>query len=350
MALDEAPPFWWRRHAWQAWAMSPLAWFYGRVSGRRMAAEPAASVAVPVICVGNFIAGGAGKTPVVQALAGHAAHAGFTPGILTRGYGGGIVAPTIVDPKRHDSRDVGDEPIAHAATATTVVSANRAAGARLLLDAGCDLIIMDDGFQSPNLAKDYSIAVVDAVRGLGNGFAHPAGPLRAPLSVQMARADVTLVMGTGSGADKAIRVCARHGKPVEHARVLIKGRTKLKGMKVLAYAGIGDPDKFFDSLEAAGADVVERRAFGDHHLYVEEEIRELLDAAKHAKVQLVTTTKDAARLAGLGKWHDRLFKASRVIEIELAFEDPAFPDRALRTAAKRAERRLAAEHLAEVAS
>ena len=129
MALDEAPPFWWRKPGWQAWLMSPLAWFYGRVSGRRMGLAPAASVPVPVICVGNFIAGGAGKTPVVQSLAGHATRAGFMPGILSRGYGGGIVARTVVDPARHDSRDVGDEPMVLCASAMTVVSANRAAGA-----------------------------------------------------------------------------------------------------------------------------------------------------------------------------------------------------------------------------
>lgn len=339
MALQEAPPFWWRRPNWQALLLSPLAWVYGRISARRMELPPTDFVSVPVICVGNFIAGGAGKTPTVLALAAKAKSMGLNPGLLSRGHGGGINVATVVDLSKHDSRDVGDEPLLLARQATTVISANRPAGARLLLEAGCDLIIMDDGFQNPVLFKDYSLVVVDARRGIGNGFNHPAGPLRVPISRQFPFVSAMLVIGEGDAASKVIRRAAKSAKPIELAKTAIKDRQRLNGKWLFAYAGIADPGKFFDSLLLAGAELIDRRAFGDHHHYHDDEIKELLGKAKLQKLTLVSTTKDIARLQGLGNLQQKLVEETDVIEIELVFEDPGFAERVINKAIASAEER-----------
>lgn len=324
MALEEAPPFWWQKPGLQAILLAPFAWIYGNISARRMELTPSEYMNVPVICVGNFIAGGAGKTPTVLALAAKAKSMGYNPGILSRGHGGGVSVPTLVDLNKHDSRDVGDEPLLLANAAITVVSINRPAGAHLLVENGCDLIIMDDGFQNPHLYKDFSLVVVDAKRGIGNGFPHPAGPLRVPVKRQLPFADAILVIGQGNGADKLIRLAAKSAKPIQLANTKIKNAKRLKGKWLLAFAGIADPDKFFRSLLNAGAELIDRRAFGDHHHYHDEEIEELLGKAKLQKLQLVSTTKDMARLKGLGIRQQKLIKETDVIEIELTFDDPNF--------------------------
>ena len=308
MALQEAPPFWWQKPGWQAILLSPFSWIYGRISARRMELETSEYVNVPVICVGNFIAGGAGKTPAVLAIVKTAKAMKLKPGILSRGFGGGVSVATMVDLKKHDSRDVGDEPLLLAKSATTVVSINRPAGAKMLVQKGCNLIIMDDGFQNPGLHKDYNIVVVDAKRGIGNGFTHPAGPLRVPLSRQLPLADAVLVVGEGEGADNIIRRAAMSAKPIQLGRIEVRNRAWLKDKWLYAYAGIADPDKFFSSLTAAGGQIVERRAFGDHHHYHEDEIHELISKAKQQRLELVSTSKDMARLSGQSKASQELIE------------------------------------------
>ncbi len=324
MALQESPPFWWQKPDWQAFMLSPLSWIYGEISARRMELSPSDFVNVPVICVGNFIAGGAGKTPTVLALVKCANAMGLKPGILSRGFGGGVSVATLVDPGKHDSRDVGDEPLLLANTATTVVSIDRPAGARLLVENGCDLIVMDDGFQNPKLHKDYCLVVVDAKRGIGNGYTHPSGPLRLPVSRQLPFADTVLVIGEGDGADNVIRQVAKSAKPIELSRIIIKDTERLRGKQLFAYAGIADPDKFFSGLSSAGLEVVEQRAFGDHHHYHDDEIEELVDKAKQLDLQLVSTSKDISRLKGLGGLSQMLIEKTDEIEIELIFENPEF--------------------------
>ncbi len=324
MALQEAPPFWWQKPGWQAFLLSPFSWIYGQVSARRMEHPPSDFVSVPVICVGNFIAGGAGKTPTVLALVKCAKSMKLKPGILSRGFGGGVSVATLVEPDKHDSRDVGDEPLLLANAATTVVSVDRPAGARLLVESGCDLIIMDDGFQNPKLHKDYCLVVVDAKRGIGNGFTHPSGPLRLPVSRQLPFADTVLVIGEGNGADGVIRQVAKSAKPFELSNVKIQNIGRLKGKQLLAYAGIADPDKFFASLSSAGLEVIEQCAFGDHHHYHEDEIEELVDKAKQLNLHLVSTSKDIFRLKGLGKLSQELIEKTDEIKIELVFENPEF--------------------------
>ncbi len=339
MALQEAPPFWWQGPGWQAVLLSPFSWVYGNISARRMELPPSEAVNVPVICIGNFIAGGAGKTPTVLAMAKKAKQLGYKPGILSRGHGGGVAIPTRVDLNKHNSRDVGDEPLLLANAAITVVAINRPAGAHVLIENGCDLIIMDDGFQNPGLHKDYSLVVVDAKRGIGNGFTHPAGPLRVPLSRQLPFADSILIIGEGSGADKLIRRAAKSAKPIQLARTAIRNAKRLKGKWLLAYAGIADPDKFFAGLLAIGAEIIDRRAFADHHHYHHDEIEELLAKAKLQNLQLVSTTKDMARIRGLGKLQQKLVDATDVVEIDLQFDDPRFAEQIINEAATRAAQR-----------
>jgi len=339
MAIQESPPFWWQNPGWQAYLFSPVSWVYGRISARRMEIPPSDFVRVPVICIGNFIAGGAGKTPTVLALVKVAISMKLKPGILSRGYGGGVEVATLVDLKKHDSRDVGDEPLLLAQEAKTVVSVDRPAGARMLVEAGCNIIFMDDGFQNPKLHKDHCLIVVDAKRGIGNGFTHPSGPLRVPISRQLPLADTVLVIGEGEGADKVIRLTAKCAKPIELASVMIKDKGRLKGKRVFAFAGIADPQKFFSDLLSAGADIVKQQAFGDHHHYHEDEIRDIIDRAESQDLRLVSTSKDICRLTGLGKWPQKLIEKTDNIEIELVFENPEFVRRIISNAIESAEQR-----------
>ena len=340
MALEEAPPFWWQKAGWLAYLLSPAAWVYGQISARRMEIKSSTRVSVPVICVGNFVAGGAGKTPTVLTLVKCANDMKLKPGILSRGFGAGLSKATLVNLQKHDSRDVGDEPLLLAKIAPTVISVDRPTGAQLLIDNGCDLVIMDDGFQNPYIHKDYCLIVVDAIRGIGNGFTHPAGPLRVPISRQLPLADALLIIGKGEGADKIIRRGARNAKPIQKAWTQIRNKARLNKKWLLAYAGIGDPDKFFSSLIAAGAEIIDRRAFGDHHHYQDDEIEELLGKAKLQKLQLVSTAKDIARLNGLGKLSQKLVENTDIIEIDLKFEEPEFARRIIEKAIKSASERL----------
>ena len=180
MTRYRAPAFWWRRRSLAGLALSPLGSAYGRVSGRRMAAGPGVSVGVPIICVGNLVIGGAGKTPTAIEVANVCRQLRLNPGFLSRGYGGREAGPVLVSHAIHTASDVGDEPLLLARHAPTVVAADRPSGAKLLASIGVDVIIMDDGFQNPSLAKDLSLIVIDAARGIGNGFIFPAGPLRGP--------------------------------------------------------------------------------------------------------------------------------------------------------------------------
>jgi tetraacyldisaccharide 4'-kinase len=305
-----------------------------------MRARPAGSVEVPVLCIGNFVVGGGGKTPTALAIARVAQTRGLKPGFLSRGYGGRISGPQLVSLNKHNAHDVGDEPLLLARIAPTVISADRLAGARLLVESGCDFIIMDDGFQNPRLLKDYSLIAVDARRGIGNGFPLPAGPLRVGLREQLMRASAVLLIGDQNGADPAIRRAARSGCPVYQAKLRITDTNSWKDKWLIAYAGIADPEKFFATLRSAGANLAHVVPFGDHHFYTEEDVSELLDRAKLMKAKLVTTTKDFVRLKGMGESQTKLAKASAVLEINLEFEDDGIADLIIETAVEKFEARM----------
>jgi tetraacyldisaccharide 4'-kinase len=337
---QEPPPFWWKPTSAMALALSPVSLIYGWGAARRMASPARGSVPVPVLCVGNFIAGGAGKTPTAIALAGAITRRGLRPGFLTRGYGGRVEGPAVVDANLHSAEDVGDEPLLLASVAPTVVSSDRAAGAAMVVELGCNFIVMDDGFQNPGLAKDFSLVVVDSGRGIGNGWTIPAGPLRAPLRAQMLKADAVLVIGDKPGADRVIRETARSGRPFHLARTRVVSPRQWKNRKVVAFTGIADPSKFFESLETAGAELVARRSFPDHHFFTQEEARDLLHLADTNGAELVTTAKDQARLGGQRDFLAVLSVETQVLEITLAFDDPKSTDRIIDATMRNAEARI----------
>ncbi|WP_114389234.1 tetraacyldisaccharide 4'-kinase [Notoacmeibacter marinus] len=320
---SEAPPFWWINGDWRGYALAPAGWVYGAVAGYRQDRAPRRPVDAPVLCVGNFTVGGAGKTPVAIELARMAIQLGRKPGILSRGYGGNLDRPRIVDPDHDLARHVGDEPLLLARAAPVAVTPNRLAGARLLMEERqCDLLIMDDGFQSARIAIDHALLVVDAHHGFGNGHIIPAGPLRAPLRTQLRHADSLLVMGDGDAADHVVRIAARAALPIHRAKINPTGSPDLTGIPCLAFAGIGVPEKFFTTLRRIGASVAVTRSFPDHHVFTEDDAAELLADAHRDGLRLVTTEKDAIRLRGGKGVLQTLYEQSAVLPVEAAFDNP----------------------------
>lgn len=291
------PAFWWRDSSFASALLSPLAAIYGAVAQARLGG-PSYRPGVPVVCIGNPTVGGAGKTPAALAVAGMLAAAGERPAFLSRGYGGALAGPVVVDPARHRARDVGDEPLLLARAAATIVARDRIKGAAIA--AGASVIVMDDGFHNPSLVKDFSLLVVDGRRGIGNGRVVPAGPLRAPLDAQLARAHALAVVGTSLRASAIAERARRRGIAVVQAGLQPDARfiSQLAGRRVLAFAGIGDPEKFFATLADAGIALAATRSFPDHHRYTRAEAKTLCDAAERDGLVLVTTEKDLARLSG----------------------------------------------------
>ena len=297
-----------------------------------MRRAPRFQVDAPVICVGNFTVGGEGKTPVAIALAREALAQGHRPGFLSRGHGGSHSKPHTVDATNDSARVVGDEPLLLARYALTIVATDRAEGARHLISEGCDLIIMDDGFQSARLHMDFALIVVDAKRGLGNGHVIPGGPLRAPVAKQMHYLDAVVTMGRGNGADHVIRRAARAGRPVFTAAVHPVDGAEFTAKRVMAFAGIGNPEKFYDTLRVLGADVVAIRSFPDHHPFSEEELSELVEEAEVDHLLLVTTEKDLVRIANGMPAADRFKSKIRALAVEAVFDEPQTPARIIRQA------------------
>jgi tetraacyldisaccharide 4'-kinase len=295
--------------------LAPLAWIYGTVAASRLRRQ-GANAGVPVICVGNYTLGGAGKTPTVLALVDLLRAAGERPFVLSRGFGGTLSGPVLVAPAAHSAAEVGDEPLLLAAGVPVVVSADRIAGARLAVERGASVVVMDDGFQNPSLLKHLSVIVVDAARGVGNGSVFPAGPLRAPLDVQLERTDVLVLIGEGAAAGGVATAVAQRGAPVLRARLVADANdvVSLVGKRVLAFAGIGDPGKFFATLRDCGIEVAAVRGFADHHVYSGSELATLRADAHRDGLKLVTTVKDLARLGAAGA-------DIAVLGVTLKFED-----------------------------
>jgi len=293
------PAFWWREAGLIAGLLSPLAASYAAVASWRMGRRGRAA-GVPVVCIGNLTLGGAGKTPTAIAVAQLLDAAGRRPFVLSRGYGGELSGPVRVEPAKHNALDVGDEPMLLAQVAPTIVARDRVAGAAVARAAGAGAIVMDDGFQNPALTKDLSIVVVDGRRGIGNGKVCPAGPLRAPLDSQLRHAHAVLLIGSGSAGDAVADAARAHGLSVFHGRLEpdAQALAALKGRGVLAFAGIGDPEKFFATLSDAGIDVRARVPFPDHHRFLRSEALDLIGRAEREGLVPVTTEKDLVRLAG----------------------------------------------------
>lgn len=284
----------WSEDGVAARLLAPLGALYAIAGRLRRARATPFRAGLPVICVGNVTAGGAGKTPMVQALAERLRDQGRRPAILLRGHGGREQGPLRVDPIRHDATAVGDEALLHAAIAPTWVARDRAAGARAAAETDADILLLDDGFQNPGLAKDLSLLVVDGGAGFGNGRVIPAGPLREPLEDALARADA-LVLIDGTPARR--RALEGHGLPILDARIEATRPDGLTaGARVVAFAGIGRPEKFFASVEAAGLTPVARLPFADHHHYRPADLTRIAETARAAGAVPITTAKDAARL------------------------------------------------------
>jgi len=292
------PRFWWRKPGLAAALLAPLAALYGKTAAQRMR-KGGARAGVPVICVGNFTLGGAGKTPTSIALARMLHDAGENVFCLTRGYGGRLRGPRHVDAHADAAADVGDEALLLARVAPTIVARDRRAGAALARAQGASVIVMDDGLQNASLAKDFTMALVDARRGLGNGQVFPAGPLRAPLRAQLSRCDALLIVGGGDAAESAVAAGRRRGLPIWRARIEADAHAVADIKRpVLTFAGIADPEKFFASAAAAGLHVTARQAFPDHHNFTAEEAGDLIMRAEEQGLALLTTEKDRARMAG----------------------------------------------------
>jgi tetraacyldisaccharide 4'-kinase len=291
------PAFWHRPSSWKSHLLRPLGALYGAVAARRLQRK-GFDAGVPVLCVGNYHLGGAGKTPAVLALAKILRELGETPVVLSRGYGGRLRGPVMVDPARHSAADVGDEPLMLAAHLPVAVARDRVDGVALARSQRASLILMDDGFQNPAIAKDASLIVIDSERGVGNGKVFPAGPLRAPLSPQLARTDALIVVGQGEAGKAVAAAIAARGGLVLSANLKPEAGAvaQLAGKRVLAFAGIGDPQRFFRTLRSNGVEVIRERAFADHHPFSPSEIVALIAAAKRDALTLVTTEKDLARL------------------------------------------------------
>jgi tetraacyldisaccharide 4'-kinase len=276
---------------------------------------------IPVLCVGNYHMGGAGKTPTVLALAKILRELGERPVVLSRGYGGKLRGPVMVDPARHNATDVGDEPLMMASHLPVVVARERIDGVALARSQRASVILMDDGFQNPAIAKDGSLIVIDGIRGIGNGKVFPAGPLRAPLPPQLARTDALVVVGGGTASDAIAAEIKTRGGPVfaAHLRPEAPSLARLAGKRVLAFAGIGDPQRFFRTLRSHGIEVVQQRGFADHHPFSPGEIEALLADARRDVLTLVTTEKDLARLksgAALPDWAQDIVPFLVVLEFE----------------------------------
>src|SRR6185437_4092932 len=286
------PAFWWRKAGLASGLLTPAAACYGAIAACRMS-KAGARTGVPVLCVGNFTHGGAGKTPAALWLAKMLRDAGERPFFLSRGYGGSLAGPKLVDIKADRAAQVGDEALLLARVAPAIIARDRVAGAKATCAGGASVVVMDDGLQNASLAKDFTLAVVNGRRGIGNARVFPAGPLRAPLAAQLAHTDALLVIGDGdAGVTSDLPVF--YGRLVPDAAAV----TALKARKVLAFAGIGDPDKFFATAEAAGIVVAQRNSFPDHHRFTAEETADLIMRAEHGGLALLTTEKDRARMTG----------------------------------------------------
>jgi tetraacyldisaccharide 4'-kinase len=314
-----APEFWDAPPGLAAGLLAPAGVAWSMATALRRALARPYRAPVPVVCVGNLVAGGSGKTPIVLSLAARLLQRGIDVHVVLRGYGGHLVGPIRVDPQTHGAEAVGDEAMLLAAAVPCWVARDRAAGIRAATKAGAQLVLLDDGFQNPGFEKDLSLLAIDAEHGLGNGRVIPAGPLREPAEAGLARADAIVLIGEGPVPATIEPIRA----PVLHAALEPVAGERFAGRRVLAFAGIGRPGKFFSTLKTVGAEIVAARAFPDHHRFSAPELVALHRDAAAADATLVTTAKDWVRLPLTEQ------QSIEVLAVELRWRDTAALDRIL---------------------
>jgi tetraacyldisaccharide 4'-kinase len=308
-------PLFWKYKTRLSNALLPASSVYAFFAARRQKTASPLHLSVPVICIGNVVIGGSGKTPVALALGALLKAQGMEAHYLTRGYKGKLYGPVRVDPAVHSARDVGDEPLLLAEILPTWVAKNRVEGAKAAIEAGAKMILMDDGFQNPTVHKDVSLLVVDGGYGFGNNRILPAGPLRETVSEAMKRAAAVVLVG-----DDFHHVLEQvpAGLPVLRAAIKpLPVAERLRGMTVMAFAGIARPRKFYRTLQDLGCDVRRMMAFPDHHMFTSAELAFLQKKAGELEARLVTTAKDYARLPADIKQH------VTYVPVEAVFEDAA---------------------------
>ena len=330
MRLNE--PSWWYqpKPSATARALRPLSALYGWAAERRIKSAKPEQVAVPVICVGNLVAGGTGKTPLTIAIVRELIRLGERPAILTRGYGGRTTAPRWVDAVADTAAEVGDEPLLLAEHAPTLVCRDRVRGAQMMLDATqpCSVIVMDDGLQNPSLAKNLRFAVVDSRRGVGNGEVLPSGPLRAPLAFQFDLVDAILVNhppmhGDSAGPSEVAAWLKQNfpGPVLEGTPQASSEADWVNGARVVAFAGIANPQRFFNLLGKLGADVAETITLPDHHAFTEKDAERIIALAWRHGALPVTTEKDRVRLRSATGQRGLLWEQCRSVGIDLVLTD-----------------------------
>jgi len=323
-----APEFWSAPPGFAAGLLAPAGVAWAAAAALRRGLARPYRAPVPVICVGNLVAGGSGKTPVVLSLAARLRQRGTDVQVVTRGYRGRLAGPVSVDPQVHDASAVGDEALLLAAVAPTWVARDRPAGIRAACEAGAELILLDDGLQNPGFAKNLSLLAVDARYGFGNGRVIPAGPLREPIEAGLGRSDAVVLIGDGP-APAELRHSALPLLPAQLAPV---AGERFAGRRVVAFAGIGRPAKFFATLHALGAAVVAAKPFPDHHRFSAPELAALRRDADAADAMLVTTAKDWVRLPAAER------DGIEILAVELRWREPAALDGLLAVFGRQRER------------
>ena len=288
--------------------LSPLGLLYNLGTRLNMSLHKPQKAALPVVCIGNLTAGGTGKTPTAVSIAKLMQQAKRKPFFVSRGYGGNL-HNVLVDPQHHTPQQVGDEPLLLARQAPTVVNPDRFAAAQTAAAAGAEMVIMDDGFQNPGLHKDLSFLVFDGGFGYGNGLCIPAGPLRESLPAGMKRADAVLIIG-----EDRHRLAEQIALPVFRGQI-VPVRPNFSERRVIAFAGIGRPEKFYQSLRELNFELVETVNFPDHHFYTDTELDQLIDKAEKNSCTLITTAKDLVKIPS------RRRSFFKVLEIEVRWED-----------------------------
>lgn len=317
-----APKFWRERNSKIAKCLSPFSKIFSLYSDFRSSCSHPTKADVPVICVGNAVLGGAGKTPTVEYICNLLKERMIKPHILTSGYGGYLKNVVRVDPAMHSYLQVGDEALLSAAVTTTWVGRNRTNSAKAAVIAGADMLVMDDGFQNNSIHKDLKILVVDSKQAFGNEYVFPAGPLREGVEISLAKSDMVIVIG-----DKNEELEKRIADVVPSMKIcrakMIPTYPDIETEKIIGFCGIGFPDKFKKTLLDSSYYLLDFIVFSDHHPYTITEVQKLIDAAKKAGATLVTTTKDYIKIP-------EVFRSYiKVIPIKLKFEDAGFDDEIL---------------------